>query len=85
LNSGHIVVPRGQVVPRKLSALPALRLVIARLRSRSGGHEEVSGERALHIAGVTLVEDRGRNRPQADLTVLIPTRLLVRPELISIH
>ena len=65
-----------------------LRFTIARLRRGSRGREQISGERALHIAGAALVEDRGRDRPQADFTVLIPTHrigLLVRPELVSIH
>ncbi len=64
----------------------ALRLAIARLRRGSRGRRQLSGERALHITGVTLVEDRGRDRPQADFTVLIPTnRIGMRPELVSTH
>jgi hypothetical protein len=64
----------------------ALRLAIARLRRGSRGHRRLSGERALHITGVTLVEDRGRDRPQADFTVLIPTnRMGLCPELVSTH
>ena len=64
----------------------ALRFAITRPRRGSRGHWQLSGERALHIIGVTLVEDRGRDRPQADFTVLIPTnRMGLRPELLSTH
>src|SRR5260221_391764 len=64
----------------------ALWLAIARLRRGSRGRRQLSGERALHIIGVALVEDRGRDRPQADFTVLIPTnRIGLRPELVSTH
>jgi hypothetical protein len=81
----------GAAVPPGLSApegvhRKALRLAIARLRRRSRGHGQLSGERALHITSVALVEDRGRDRPQADFTVLIPTnRMGLRPELVSTH
>src|SRR5262249_26258127 len=65
-----------------------LPFAIARLRRGRPGCEQISGECALYITRATLVEDRGRDRPQADFTVLIPTHrigLLVRPELVSIH
>src|SRR5437899_55613 len=69
---------RGNLV---FCARKALWFVIARLRGWSLGYGRLSAKRALHITGVTLVEDRGRDRSQANFTVLIPTNrvgLLVR-------
>src|SRR5258706_10477392 len=44
------------------------------------------GRACAPLIGVALVEDRGRDRPQADFTVLIPTnRIGLRPELVSTH
>jgi hypothetical protein len=74
-------------VPRNgaLGAKQALRLAIARLRRGSRGREPLSTEGVLHITGVTAIEDRCRDSPQADFTVCLPVNrmgllgLLVRP------
>jgi len=78
----------GSAEIERFCARKALWFVIARLRRRSRRHGRLSAESALHMTGFTLVEDRGRDRPQANFTVLIPTNrvgLLVRPELMSSH
>jgi hypothetical protein len=79
-----VTVPRNGV----LCAKQALRLAIARRRRGSRGREPLSTEGVLHIAGVTAVEDRCRDSPQADFTACLAVNrvgLLVRPKLIAIH
>jgi hypothetical protein len=66
----------------------ALRFTIA--RSRRGGRRRgpLKAERVLHITGVTSVEDRRGDSPQADFTVPLSVNrmgLLVCPKLIAIH
>lgn len=63
-----------------------LRLGIARWRHGNGGSGQFTGNRALDASA--LIEDRGRDRPQADFTMLNSVKckgLPVHPELVSIH
>jgi hypothetical protein len=63
-------------------------LAIARGRRGRGGRGQLPAERVLDVMGVTSVEDRCRNSPQADFTALLPVDrigLLLRPNVIAIH